>query len=189
MNPFDWFVLLLVCIMGISGFHEGLVRGGIKLAGFFLIIIALTVFAGQIAGFARGLEGIPPKLAVPVTFFGVYAAGAILFAVLAETMRRAVHLTPLGFVDNGLGVLFGVIKGVFIAGILALIFSFMPKHGKMNTQFETSRFGSGLVGFITKSIPAVTSAGIGIVNHISPQVKPEKIENRKIMDAQPDSTI
>lgn len=173
MNLFDLCIILLAVLMGVSGWHEGLVRGGVKLIGFILTIIVVSVCAAQIMEFARGIEGIPSRLAIPIVFIGVFIAGSILFAVLAEALRKVVHLTPLGLADSGLGMLFGAVKALFIAGIVALIFSFMPAKGALKVQYEQSRFGSCLAQLVKKTIPAATTAGIGILKHFTPSSAPE----------------
>jgi uncharacterized membrane protein required for colicin V production len=180
MNLFDLCIILLAVLMGVSGWHEGLVRGGVKLIGFLLILVALSVCAGQITEFARGIEGIPSRLAIPIVFIGIFIAGSILFAVLAEALRKVVHLTPLGLADSGLGMLFGAVKAFFIAGIVALVFSFMPAHGALKTQYEHSRFGNCLAELVKKTIPAATSAGIGILKYFTPPAKPGSPEKQLI---------
>ncbi len=191
MNLLDLIIVLLVVLMGFSGWREGLVRGGVKLIGFLLTLIVLSVCAGQVAEFARGLESIPPRLAVPMVFAGAFIAGSILFAVLAEVFRRVVHLTPLGFLDSGLGTALGVIKAFFVAGILALIFSFMPAHGALRAQYNHSFFGGALAELVKITIPAATSAGVGILKYIapsSPSGSPEKPSNPEKQKKRNEST-
>ena len=195
MNLFDLFVILLVVLMGVSGWREGLVRGGVKLIGFILTVIALSVCASQIEGFARGIESIPSRLAIPIVFVVVFIAGSVFFAVLAEALHKVVHLTPLGFVDSGLGTVLGAVKALFVAGIVALIFSFLPAQGKLKAQYEHSRFGSGLVRMVQKTIPAATSAGIGILKNFTPPTppvlpkKPSTPEKQKKRNGSKDSFI
>ncbi len=172
MNWFDVFVLFLAVLTGVAGFREGLVRGGIKLAGFLLTLLLLSVFAGRITQFALTLDGVSPYVAVPAVFLGILFALSVFFATLAELLHRTVHLTPLGLLDSGLGTVFGFLKGLFVAGILALILSFFPDHGFLRHQYETSRAAPKLLAFIGKTIPAAASAGMKILNYLSPPACP-----------------
>lgn len=177
MNLFDLLVVILVVYLGFTGFREGLVRGGVKLAGFLLTVLAVSFLSGDITRFAAGLDGIPRYLAVPAVFFAVFAALTILFSIIAEILHRTVHLTPLGAIDSGLGTVFGILKALFISGILALVLSFLPGRAELHRQYATSRVAPKLVSFVGKTIPAVTAAGVTILKRLSLPVPPER-ENR-----------
>jgi uncharacterized membrane protein required for colicin V production len=179
MNLFDLIVMILVILLGIAGFREGIIRGGVKLAGFLITIVILALFAGNITRFAMGLESVPSWLVIPALFFAVFFALSIFFAIIAEALHHTVHLTPLGALDNGLGTIFGVLKGIFVAGILALILSFLPGPGFLKHQYETSRTAPKLVFFISKTIPVATGAGKKILKYFSLPAPPEREEPRK----------
>lgn len=168
MNLFDVIVLLLVVFLGFSGFREGLIRGGVKLAGFLLTILAVAMFSGEITRFAVGLDGMPRALAAPVMFFVVFAALSFLFTALAEILHRTIHFTPLGAVDSALGMAFGVLKALFAAGVLALILSFLPADGSLHRHYANSRVAPKLVSLVAKTIPAATTAGVRVLKHLSP---------------------
>jgi membrane protein required for colicin V production len=172
MNLFDLTVALLAVLQGISGFREGLVRGLVKLAGFVLLVSALALFADPIARFARSIPDIPDILSVPLVFIGALVLGMIAFTLIGEVVSRMVHFTPLGFVDNGFGAAFGVLKAMLIAGILALILSFNPKGSFLYSQFVSSRTGPGLARFVTHAIPFVASAGTRLLNQFVPRGEP-----------------
>ncbi len=173
MNLFDILAVLLVVALGIAGFREGLIRGGFKLAGFLVSLLVLSLFAGRITRFALGLDGVPDWLAAPGAFIVVLVALNVLFAVIAEALHRAVHLTPLGVVDSGLGTLFGVLKAVFVAGILALVLSFLPENGFLSRQYATSRLAPRLIILIERTIPIAATAGKKVLKHIVPPAAPE----------------
>ncbi|MHB9027339.1 MAG: CvpA family protein [Candidatus Latescibacterota bacterium] len=179
MNLFDLLVILLAILLGIAGFREGLIRGGVKLAGFLITIIILALFAGNITRFAVGLERVPHWLAVPALFFAVMLALSIFFTIIAETLHRTVHLTPLGTIDSGLGTVFGVLKGIFVAAILALILSFLPGPDYLKRQYETSRTAPKLVSLISKTIPVAAGAGMKILKYFSLPAPPERDEPQK----------
>ena len=172
MNLFDITVALLAVLQGISGFREGLVRGLVKLAGFVLVVSAMAYFSVPIARFARSLPGVPDPVAVPLVFIGVLALGMVAYTVLGEIASRVMHLTPLGFIDNGFGTVFGVLKAMLIAGILALVLSFTPKGSFPYEQYASSRTGPGLSRFVTHAIPFIASAGTRLLNQFVPRPGP-----------------
>jgi len=179
MNLFDALVILLAVLFGIGGFREGFIRGGVKLAGFLFSLAVLTIFAAEIARFAIGLESIPFWVAVPGVFMAALLAMNILFAVIAGVLYRVVQTTPLGAVDNGLGMVLGTLKSLFVSGILALILSFFPGDGFLQRQYETSRAAPKLVGLISKTIPFAAGAGAKILKYLPLPSSPKKDEPQK----------
>jgi uncharacterized membrane protein required for colicin V production len=159
-------------VLGIAGFREGLVRGAVKLAGFIITVIALAVLAEPIGKLAGWVPFVPHKVAVILTFMAVFILGSVLFAILGNILRKVVHLTPLGMLDSGMGTLFGILKAVFLGGILALLFSLMPQNGFWKKQYESSLSGSPLTRLISRSIPVITAGGINLFKHFSHEPSP-----------------
>ncbi len=124
INFFDLLVVLIIIGLGISGYREGLIRGIVKLLGFIVTIVVIAVFSDQIIQRSHELEFIPPTIAVPVTFIVMLVIGIIGFNILAKIIHKVVHMTPVGFVDSGLGTAFGILKALFLSGVIALALSF-----------------------------------------------------------------
>lgn len=167
MNILDTIVILLILVLGIVGFREGLVRGAVKLAGFIITVVAMAVFAEPVGKLAGWLPLVPHKAAVILTFLTVFILGSILFAILGNILRKIVHLTPLGMLDSGMGTLFGILKAVFLGGILALLFSLMPQNSIWNKHYGSSLSGPPLTRLISRSIPVITAGGIKLFKHFS----------------------
>lgn len=169
MNVLDIIVILLILWLGIAGFREGLVLGVVKLAGFIITVSLMAVFADPIGKLAVIIPFIPHKAAVIVVFLSVFILVSVLFAILGNIIKKAVHLTPLGILDSGLGIAIGVVKAVFLGGVLAMIFSLTPVNRYLNKQYTSSLSGPPLTRLISCSIPVITSGGIKLFKHFSPQ--------------------
>jgi uncharacterized membrane protein required for colicin V production len=172
MNMFDLTVVFLVVLMGISGFREGLVRGVIKLAGFVILLVALAYFADPVTDFARSLPVFPDWITVPFVFIGAMIVGMVVFGLIGELASRVTRLTPLEFIDQGFGLVLGVLKALLVAGIIAFTLSFMPRWRVLYEQFATSRTGPELSMFAARVVPFVASAGKGIFDRFNPPPEP-----------------
>jgi len=179
MNLFDLTVILLAVLNGSAGFREGLVRGLLELAGFVLVLIALVAFAGDIARWGTRIPFFPDTVAVPLLFVMLLAAGLVACAVIGTVVSKVIHLTPLGFVDSGFGVAFGVLKAILVAGVLALVLEHLPADGFLHRQYDASRTAQGCAAFVRTVVPAASSAGFRIMHALPRSPSPEATTPRQ----------
>ena len=178
VNALDMVIIGIVLWFGIAGFREGLILGVVKLAGFIITVILMAVFADTIGKLAVFIPLIPHKAAVIVVFMSVFIIVSIIFAILGNIIKKVVHLTPLGILDSGLGITIGIVKAVFLGGVLALIFSMTSSNGYLNKQYKSSYSGAPLAKFISCSIPVITSGGIKLFRQFSPQPRVPEPRNK-----------
>jgi len=186
LNFFDIVILLIVIGLGVSGFSEGLVRSVVKLGGFLITVAAIAILSDQIILLSQRIRGLSPAIAAPLTFFALLIIGTVVFALLANILHKVIHLTPVGFVDSGLGAAFGVLKALLLGGFLALMLSFTPDGSFFNEQYTASRTGRPLVGLLSETVPFVRSAVKSWYEHAAPPSKPEIKEHR---DNEPNTVI
>ena len=188
INVFDVFVLLIIIGLGISGYREGLVRGAIKLGGFVITIAVLALCSDTIILRIHefGLSSTP--LVVPLTFIILFIIGMVGFTVLAEVLHGMIHMTPVGFIDSGLGTAFGILKALLLGGIFALALSLSPPDTFFRDQFRTSQTAAPLLQVLSETVPFVKSSVQSLYKRIplTPE-KPEKNENKE--DIVPDNII
>jgi len=186
-NFFDIIILLIVIGLGISGFFEGLVRSVVKLGGFLITVAAIAILSDKIVLLSQRIGGLSPAIAVPLTFVVLLVAGTVVFTLLANILHKVIHLTPVGFIDSGLGAAFGVLKALLLGGFLALILSFTPTGSFFNEQYVTSRTGRPLVGLLSEAVPFVRSAVRSWYERTTPP--PSKPEIQEQRDHEPSSVI
>ena len=157
LNLFDVFLVIVTLGLAISGFREGLLRGAVKITGFIATIIVLALFSKHIAGAAHLIGEIPSKITVPIVFIAFFIIATIGFHILAEVLHKIIKITPIKFFDSGLGCMFGILKALFLSGIMALILSFAPPGSFYNKQYRTSNTAEIMKNLICGTIPVFKS--------------------------------
>ena len=128
MNWVDWLLLGVLLISVVSGFVEGFVRIAI---GFFALILGF-LFASWFHGLAGGwLEpwvhsrAITSLVGFLLILFGMMALGALV----AWVIQRVFKLVGLSWLDRLAGGGLGLLRGVVVIAIGALLLSaFAPKR-------------------------------------------------------------
>ena len=187
MNVFDILIIIIVIGLAISGYREGLVRSSVKLAGFIITIIIIAAMSDRIIRLSHMVEFLPPSIAVPLSFIVILIVGIMGFHLLAKILHDLIHMTPVGFIDSGLGCAFGVLKALLVGGIIALALSFAQPETFLGEQFRTSHTAQPLVQLLSESIPFVKRTVKSFYRHMSPpQPNIDKEEYEEIL---PDNII
>jgi len=155
LNVFDLFVAVVTIGLAVIGFREGLVRGAIKFAGFIALVILLTASIGKILAITDKVTFLPQPVAVLVVIVVLLVLGMTVLHIIAKTLHELVHMTPAGFIDNGLGAAFGILKSLLLCGLLAIVLSLAPHGGFLRAQYEQSVSAEHLVGFMSETVPFI----------------------------------
>jgi membrane protein required for colicin V production len=127
VNWVDWLIVAFVMFSILTGFAEGLVKMGIG----FVALIAGFLFASWFYGIPAA--AIEPwvhsrALASIIGFFAIFTATMALGALLAWVIQRIFKVMGLSWVDRLAGGAFGIIRGVLVLAVAALIFTaFSPR--------------------------------------------------------------
>lgn len=177
VNYFDLVVVIITLGLAVKGFFEGLARGAVKFAGFIIVIIFMAGFSDTIVSVTLEIGILPPKISIPAAFLLILIVGTALFYVVANVLHRLVHMTPAGFIDSGLGCVFGAVKAFILCGLLATGISFAPSDSFLRKQYEKSLTAETLVAFLSESIPLVKKAVIPLYQRFTPV--PHEPENKQ----------
>lgn len=119
MNAADWSIVIIVAASITLGLIRGFAREAIALGAWLLGLWLAWTFSDVLQPHLGGL------LAEPVV--NLWSARLlILFAVLliggvvGVVMGHFIHATPFGFVDRGLGLVFGLLRGLVVVGLLVI---------------------------------------------------------------------
>ena len=126
MNIFDFVIIIILGIFIFNGFRKGFLR---EIAGLFGIIIAFILAVRLMDDFSVVIShylGLSPRVAVIVTAAAIFILVIVAFILAAKILRKLMELATLGWIDRVLGSSLGLLKGVIIVSVLALILSLIP---------------------------------------------------------------
>jgi membrane protein required for colicin V production len=118
VTAIDWIALAILAGSLIIGLLRGFVREAFSLAAWVVAFLAARIFSPTLAGLIPGIEqeGLRQAAAIVLIFVGVLVLAHLLAAMLAGLLK----LAGLGGLDRGLGLLFGVVRGLVVLVVLTL---------------------------------------------------------------------
>jgi membrane protein required for colicin V production len=127
MNWVDWVLIGFVVMSVAGGFAEGFVRIGIGFAALIFGFVFASWFHGVAAGWiAPYIDS--KALASLLGFLLILSAILLLGALIGWIIQRVFKLIGLSWLDRLAGAAFGVVRGVAVLSIVALmITAFFPK--------------------------------------------------------------
>lgn len=125
MTLFDYAVLLIVGISVLLSLIRGLVREMLALLAWLVAFAVASLFAAQAAPLIGGL--IPSaQLRMLAAFLALFLVTLIAMSLLAIVLSKLVSAAGLGLLDRGLGVVFGLARGLVIVMVAVLAAGLTP---------------------------------------------------------------
>ena len=125
----NWYDILMIVII-VAGFLYGMIKG---------IVSELFALIGIVGGFVVAMKFsfiLKPYIlpfvkkeivAVVFSFAVLLILTAVIFIMLGVFFRKALKIVHLSWLDRFVGGIFGIVKGLVIAGLISLlIFVFLP---------------------------------------------------------------
>lgn len=120
MTALDLAVIAVIVLSGLFAFSRGFVREELSIATW----IGASFFTFYAFPFARpyAAKALPPLLSDAVAIFAPFAVAFVVLSIITATIARRVKDSPLSSVDRTLGLIFGLVRGAFLAclGYIAL---------------------------------------------------------------------
>lgn len=124
----DGVVAVIILISAILAYSRGFVREALAILGW----VAAAVAAFYLTPMAEPLvQEIPVinefladscELSIVAAFVGVFVVGLILISIFIPLFSGAVQRSALGSIDQGLGFLFGVLRGALLVVVALVIY-------------------------------------------------------------------
>lgn len=124
----DGIVLAVIVLSAILAYARGLVRELLSITGWVVAAIAAFVFAPAVEPLMRELPllreiiGDSCELGVLAGFAAVFAIALILVSLFTPLLSGFVQNSTVGPIDQGLGLLFGVARGVLLIVIALVVY-------------------------------------------------------------------
>lgn len=124
----DAIVAAVVILSAILAYARGFVRESLAILGWIGAAVLAFIFAptvrpmvAQIPGLNRFLAD-SCELATIAAFAVVFAAALVIFSVITPLFSSVVQRSALGGVDQGMGFLFGVARGVLLVAVAFIVY-------------------------------------------------------------------
>lgn len=124
----DAVVAGVIVISAILAYSRGLVREGMAILGWIGAAFVAFLFAAPVQPLVKELPvvgdflGDSCELSIIAAFAVVFAGALIIASLFTPLLSSAIHRTALGGLDQGLGFLFGVVRGVLLVAVAFLVY-------------------------------------------------------------------
>lgn len=127
-NVVDGIVAVIILMSAILAYSRGFVRETMAIAGWVVAAIVAYVFAPQAVPLVREIPVLKDfiadscELSVIAAFAGVFAVALVVVSLFAPLFAGVVRHSAFSAIDQGLGFLFGVVRGVLLVAIALFIY-------------------------------------------------------------------
>ena len=119
----DAVVAVVILLSAILAYSRGVVREILAIAGWVAAAVLAFIFAPQAEPLIKQIPvldtflGGSCELSVIAAFAAVFAVALIVMSIFTPLFSSAVQRSALGGVDQGLGFLFGVLRGILLVAV------------------------------------------------------------------------
>jgi membrane protein required for colicin V production len=148
MNLLDICILIVVALTTIRGFFKGFIQEATTILGLIASFFLASLYYKRIALWVSRFFPHHEVLLEIFSFLSIFFLCMVLFHLLAKIIRGVIRMVLLGWLDRGLGGLFGLVKGtVIIFFLVTLLMLFYPKSSPV---VKDSRFFPSILTFTEK---------------------------------------
>lgn len=135
----------IILVSAILAFSRGFVREVLSIAGWILAAIVAFVFAPQAEPLMKEIPVAGEfladscELSILAAFTAVFAIALIVVSIFTPLFSSLVQKSALGGFDQGLGFLFGVLRGAVLIAIAFVLYDRIVPAGQGIEMIEKSR--------------------------------------------------
>jgi membrane protein required for colicin V production len=157
----DGVVAVIIILSAILAYSRGVVRELMAIVGWIGAAILAFIFAPQAQPLVKEIPIVGDflrdscELSIIAAFAGVFAIGLVLAALFTPLLSSVIQRSALGGVDQALGFLFGVLRGVVLVLIAFVVFdrAVAANTVPMVDNSRTAKVVASIQGRIDASIP------------------------------------
>lgn len=125
----DAVVAVIILMSAILAYSRGLVRELLAIAGWIAAAVLAFIFAPQAEPLVKQIPildkflGDSCELSIIAAFAGVFALALIVMSIFTPLFSSVVQRSALGGIDQGLGFLFGVLRGILLVAVAFVVYA------------------------------------------------------------------
>ncbi len=152
----------VILISAILAFSRGFVREILAIAGWIVAAGVAFVFAPQAQPLVKEIPVAGDflanscELSILAAFFAVFAVALIVVSIFTPLFSNLVQKSAIGGFDQGLGFLFGVLRGALLIAVAFVLYDRIVPAGQGMAMVDNSRSAAIFAnsrGVIEKQIP------------------------------------
>ena len=124
----DAVVAVVIVLSALLAYSRGLVREAMAIAGWVAAAILAFIFAPQVEPLVKEIPVIGEfladscELSIIAAFAAVFALSLVVVSLFTPVFSSLVQRSALGGLDQGLGFLFGVARGILLVAIAFFVY-------------------------------------------------------------------
>ena len=124
----DAVVAGIIVLSAVLAYARGLVREGMAIVGWIGAAVVAFIFAASVQPLVKELPVVGKfladscELSIVAAFALVFAVALIVASLFTPLLSSAIHRTVLGGIDQGLGFLFGAVRGVLLVAVAFIVY-------------------------------------------------------------------
>ncbi|PID37144.1 MAG: colicin V production CvpA [Rhodobacterales bacterium] len=124
----DGVVALVILVSAILAYSRGFVREGMAIAGWILAAVLAYMFAPRAVPLIKEIPVLSDyiadscELSTIAAFAGVMALSLVVVSLFTPLLSSTIQRSALGGVDQALGFVFGVLRGLLLVAIALVIY-------------------------------------------------------------------
>ncbi|ARO14315.1 CvpA family protein [Ketogulonicigenium robustum] len=166
----DAVVAAVILLSALLAYSRGLVREAMAIGGWVVAAILAFMFAGQAAPIMRSVPVVGDFIADSCELSIIAGAGLIfaivlmIAAIFSPLFSSLIHRSVLGGIDQGLGFLFGVLRGILLVAVAYFVYqTFLSAQGI--PMVDNSRAASIFAGVTDRFTGTDSSAALDWINN------------------------
>lgn len=127
----DAIAALVIIVSALLAYSRGFVREMLAILGWIAAAILAFIFAARVKPLIHQIPivsdfiGESCELAMIVAFAAVFAIALVIFAIFTPLFSSLVQRSILGGLDQGLGFIFGVLRGILLVAVAFFVYNTM----------------------------------------------------------------
>jgi membrane protein required for colicin V production len=141
----DAVVAGIILISAVLAFSRGFVREVLSIAGWIVAAIVAYAFAPQAEPLVKEIPVAGEfladscELSILAAFTAVFAVALIVVSIFTPLFSSLVQKSALGGFDQGLGFLFGVVRGILLVAVAFVLYDRIVPAGQGIEMIDASR--------------------------------------------------
>ncbi len=150
INYFDLFVIIVFAFFFIKGAFSGFFEEVSGIVAIVLSVVLLRMYGQSVAGFIGNYS--ESSLNYPFAIVIIVVGSFLVVSLIVKVLSKIMQITFTGWINRLLGAVFGLVKAVFLTGIVAFVLSWFLRDDPLVSNSATIPYLLDIMGKITNYV-------------------------------------